>query len=110
MKTVKFRDLPLENRVFNKEEKDDGNHIHQMTTEITSPSSAQWLENFDDQGESCIALHMWQLAVGLSQETYRYFCVRTSCIFCVVFVVANLQVTCKLCCGTILHLYLYVHY
>jgi hypothetical protein len=63
MKTVKFRDLPLENRVFDKEEKDDGNHIHQMTTEITSPSSAQWLENFDDQGESCIALHMWQLAV-----------------------------------------------
>lgn len=49
MKTVKFRDLPLENRVFDKEEKDDGNHIHQMTTEITSPSSAQWLENFDDQ-------------------------------------------------------------
>ena len=66
MKTVKFRDLPLENRGFDKEEKDDGNHIHQMTTEITSPSSAQWLENFDDQGESSNAFHLWQVVV-------RYF-------------------------------------
>jgi hypothetical protein len=52
MKTVHFQEHLVEHQItLDKEEKDDGLRITEMT-EISSPSAQTWLENFDaDQGE-----------------------------------------------------------